>query len=274
LAAWITDSENMLTWRSIVNRVWHFHFGAGLVDSPNDFGRMGSLPSHPELLDWLAVQFRDGGGDVKALHRQILLSAVYRQSSEADAAKSKLDAGNRYLWRMNRWRLDAESVRDASLQVAGRLDVTAGGPSAEQFFFKDDHSPVYDYTRFDIDSAESRRRSVYRFLVRSVPDPLMERLDCPDPSTMTAKRNTTITAIQALALLNNPLLVKQAEYLAGRARSAGRALPEQVGALYRLALQREPSATELQLLSGYAEQHGLENASRLVLNSNEFLFVD
>jgi hypothetical protein len=124
---------------------------------------------------------------------------------------------------MNRWRLDAESVRDASLQVAGRLDVTAGGPSAEQFFFKDDHSPVYDYTRFDIDSAESRRRSVYRFLVRSVPDPLMERLDCPDPSTMTAKRNTTITAIQALALLNNPLLVKQAEYLAGRARSAGRA---------------------------------------------------
>jgi hypothetical protein len=260
----------MLTWRSIVNRVWHFHFGAGLVDSPNDFGRMGSLPSHPELLDWLAVQFRDGGGDVKALHRQILLSAVYRQSSAADAAKSKLDAGNRYLWRMNRWRLDAESVRDASLQVAGRLDVTAGGPSAEQFFFKDDHSPVYDYTRFDIDSAESRRRSVYRFLVRSVPDPLMERLDCPDPSTMTAKRNTTITAIQALALLNNPLLVKQAEYLAGRARSAG----EQVGALYRLALQREPSATELQLVSGYAEQHGLENASRLVLNSNEFLFVD
>jgi len=133
---------------------------------------------------------------------------------------------------------------------------------------------VYDYTRFDIDSAESRRRSVYRFLVRSVPDPLMERLDCPDPSAMTAKRNTTITAIQALALLNNPLLVKQAEYLADRARTAGAGLEAQVAALYRLALQREPSAKESAVLAGYARQHGLENASRLVLNSNEFLFVD
>jgi len=266
LAHWITDADNMLTWRSIVNRVWHYHFGAGLVDSPNDFGRMGSLPTHPELLDWLAVQFRDSGGSMKQLHRRIVLSAVYRQSAAKDSGKSKLDAGNRYLWRMNRWRLDAESVRDATLQVARKLDLTIGGPSVEQFYFKDDHSPVYDYTRFDIDSPASRRRSVYRFLVRSAPDPLMERLDCPDPSTMTAKRNTTITAIQALALLNNPLLVKQAEYLAARARD--------VAGLYRFALQREPSALEARVLTAYAAEHGLENAARLVLNSNEFLFVD
>jgi hypothetical protein len=274
LAKWVTDPDNMLTWRSIVNRVWHYHFGAGLADSPNDFGRMGSLPSHPELLDWLATQFRDSGGTMKQLHRQIVLSAVYQQASASSPAKSKLDAGNRYLWRMNRWRLDAESVRDAMLHVAGKLDLTMGGPSAEQFYFKDDHSPVYDYTRFDIDSPASRRRSVYRFLVRSVPDPLMERLDCPDPSTMTAKRNTTITAIQALALLNNPLLVKQAEYLAIRAREAGSNVPGQVAALYRLALQREPTALEARILGEYAEQHGLENAGRLILNSNEFLFVD
>lgn len=274
LAQWIVSPDNMLTWRSIVNRVWHFHFGAGLVDSPNDFGRMGSLPTHPELLDWLAIQFRDNGGSFKALHRQIVRSSVYRQASTADSAKAKIDANNRYLWRMNRWRLDAESVRDASLLVAGKLDTTPGGPSVEQFFFKDDHSPVYDYTRFDIDSPASRRRSVYRFLVRSVPDPLMERLDCPDPSAMTAKRNTTITAIQALALLNNPLLVKQAEYLAGRAREAGSELPMQVAALFRYALQREPEPKESALLTGYARQHGLENASRLILNSNEFLFVD
>ncbi|HEU0119213.1 MAG TPA: DUF1549 and DUF1553 domain-containing protein [Bryobacteraceae bacterium] len=274
LAHWITDRNNMLTWRSIANRIWHYHFGAGLVDSPNDFGRMGSLPSHPELLDWLAVQFRDNGGRMKQLHRQILLSAVYRQDSAADAAKARLDAGNRFLWRMNRWRLDAESVRDATLQAAGRLDLQMGGPSAEQFFFKDDHSPVYDYTRFDIDSPGSRRRSVYRFIVRSVPDPLMERLDCPDPSTMTAKRNTTITAIQALALMNNPLLVKQAEYLAARAREAGPGQTEQIQALYRLTLQRDPSASEAGILARYAAQHGLENASRLLLNSNEFLFVD
>ncbi|MBL8238744.1 MAG: DUF1549 domain-containing protein [Bryobacterales bacterium] len=267
LAQWITAKENMLTWRSIVNRVWHYHFGAGIVDSPNDFGRMGSLPTHPELLDWLAIQFRDTGGKLKSLHRQIVLSSVYRQASDSDAAKSKIDAGNRYLWRMNRWRLDAESIRDASLAAAGRLDLTAGGPSSEQFFFKDDHSPVYDYTRFDIDSPGSRRRSVYRFLVRSVPDPLMERLDCPDPSTMTAKRNSTITAIQALALLNNPLLVKQAEYLAARANG-------DVNLLFRYALQRESTAPERELLSAYAQKHGFANAARLILNSNEFLFVD
>jgi len=266
LAKWITDPNNMLTWRSIVNRVWHYHFGAGIVDSPNDFGRMGSLPTHPELLDWLAIRFRDSGGSMKTLHREIVLSAVYRQASTADNGKSKLDAGNRYLWRMNRARLDAESLRDATLAASGQLDLTAGGPSVEQFFFKDDHSPVYDYTRFDIDSPGSRRRSVYRFLVRSVPDPLMERLDCPDPSTMTAKRNTTITAIQALALLNNPLLVKQAEYLAARAGD--------VAGLYRLALQRKPSASEAKTLGNYAAKHGLVNAARLVLNSNEFLFVD
>lgn len=266
LAKWIADPNNMLTWRSIVNRVWHYHFGTGLVDSPNDFGRMGSLPTHPELLDWLAIEFRNSGGSMKKLHRQIVLSAVYRQSSVADAGKSKLDAGNRYLWRMNRSRLDAESVRDATLAASGKLDLTAGGPSVEQFFFKDDHSPIYDYTRFDIDSPGSRRRSVYRFLVRSAPDPLMERLDCPDPSTMTAKRNTTITAIQALALLNNPLLVKQAEYLAARAGD--------VAGLYRLALQREPLALETRVLTAYAAEHGLINAARLVLNSNEFLFVD
>ena len=124
---------------------------------------------------------------------------------------------------MNRQRLDAESVRDAVLAASGKLDLTMGGPSAEQFWFKDDHSPVYDYSRFDIDSPASYRRSVYRFIVRSVPDPFMDRLDCPDASLITAKRNTTITAIQALALLNNPFMVRQAEHLAARVRDAGAA---------------------------------------------------
>jgi hypothetical protein len=119
---------------------------------------------------------------------------------------------------MNRQRLDAESVRDAVLRGERKLDLTMGGPSAEQFWFKDDHSPVSDYSRFDIDSAASYRRSVYRFIVRSAPDPFMDRLDCPDASLITAKRNTTITAIQALALLNNPFMVRQSEHLAARAR--------------------------------------------------------
>jgi mono/diheme cytochrome c family protein len=274
LAHWITDPENMLTWRSIVNRVWQYHFGAGIVDSANDFGHMGSQPSHPELLDWLAVTFRDQGGSIKQLHKLILMSSTYRQRSANNRTNALADSDNRYLWRMNRQRLDAESVRDAALAVSGRLDLTMGGPSAEQFWFKDDHSPVYDYSRFDIDSPASFRRSVYRFIVRSVPDPFMDRLDCPDASLITAKRNTTITAIQALALLNNPLMVRQAEYLAARVRGLAAQPDRQVAWIYRLTLGRDPDAEESRRLVEFAARHGLENAGRAILNSNEFLFVD
>src|SRR5205807_10178560 len=139
-------------------------------------------------------------------------------SSAHNVANAAADSENRWLWRMNRSRLDAESVRDAILFISGKLDPTMGGPSAEQFWFKDDHSPVYDYSRFDVDSPASYRRSIYRFIVRSVPDPFMDRLDCPDASVIAAKRNTTITAIQALALLNNPFMVRQAGHLADRVK--------------------------------------------------------
>lgn len=275
LAHWITDRKNMLTWRSIVNRVWQYHFGTGLADSANDFGRMGSRPTHPELLDWLAATFRDGGGSLKALHKQIVMSRVYRQGSAGGgsdiAANLANDADNRFLWRMNRLRLDAESVRDASLALSGKLDLTMGGPSVEQFFFKDDHSPVYDYTRFDVDSAAARRRSVYRFIVRSVPDPFMDRLDCPDASLITGKRNTTITAIQALALLNNSFMVRQAELLAGRVRGLSPDPPEQIAWLYRLAVGRNPAPEEAARLFRFAAANGMENACRAMLNSNEFL---
>ena len=274
LAHWITAPDNMLTWRSIVNRVWQYHFGAGIVDSPGDFGHMGSSPTHPELLDWLAIAFRDQGGSLKRLHKLILMSATYRQSSAANSANNQADSENRYLWRANRQRLDAESVRDSVLAVAGKLDLTMGGPAAEQFWFKDDHSPTYDYARFDIDSPASYRRSVYRFLVRSVPDPFMDRLDCPDASLIAAKRNTTITAIQALALLNNPFMVRQAEHFAARVETLDADRTRQIAWLYRLALGRDPQAAEISRLAGFAGQYGLANAARAIFNSNEFLFVD
>jgi mono/diheme cytochrome c family protein len=274
LAKWITDPENPLTWRSIVNRVWHYHFGAGLVDSPNDFGKMGSRPTHPELLDWLAAEFRDNGGSFKKLHKLIVVSAVYRQSSNSDSERSKIDAQNQFLWRMNRRRLDAESVRDAALLVSGKLDLTMGGPSAEHFFFKDDHSPIYDYARFDVDAPESYRRAVYRFIVRSVPDPFMESLDCPDPSLLTPKRSSTLTAIQALAMLNDPFVLRQAEHLSKRLRETRSELTEQITEAYRLALGRKPTPEESQILTSYGEEHGLENVCRLILNSSEFMFVD
>ena len=273
LAEWLAHSGNPLTWRSAANRIWHYHFGRGLVDSPNDFGRMGAGPTHPKLLDWLAVEFRDSGS-VKNLHRQILLSATYRQSSAPNAAQAKADTANQFLWRMNRTRLDAEAVRDAVLRVAGQLELAMGGPSAEHFFFKDDHSPIYDYARFDVTSPASRRRSMYRFLVRSVQDPFMESLDCADPSLLVPKRSSTLTAIQALALLNDPLMVEQSRHLADRMRAAGVNLEAQIGFGFRLALGRSAVAEEVRDLAANARKHGLENSARLLLNSNEFIFVD
>jgi cytochrome c553 len=275
LARWITARDNALTWRSIVNRVWHYHFGAGIVDTPNDFGRMGSQPTHPELLDWLAVWFRDdAGGSLKKLHRLIVTSKTYRQSSAHRADAAKLDADNRLLWRMNRGRLDAESVRDAVLAAAGKLDLKMGGPGVQMFWFKNDHSPVYDYARFDPDGEGGHRRSIYRFIVRSVPDPFMERLDCPDPSLLAPKRSTTLTAIQALALWNNPFMLRMAEHLAARAREHSADSDTQVRFAARTVFGRDPSAEELQLFGAHARQHGMANLARLLFNTNEFLFVD
>ncbi|MBK7929910.1 MAG: PSD1 domain-containing protein [Bryobacterales bacterium] len=276
LAQWLTDRGNVLTWRSVVNRVWQHHFGTGIVDSANDFGRMGGKPSHPELLDWLAVWFRDDArGSLKQLHRLIVTSAVYKQSSAQRDDGAKVDAENRLLWRMNRTRLDAEALRDAMLAVAGKLDLTMGGPPVRMFFFKDDHSPVYDYARFDPTTPGANRRSIYRFIVRSVPDPFMDRLDCPDPSVLTAKRSTTITAIQALAVWNNPFVLRMAKEFAARVE-AGRVEAEGGGVerAVRLALGREATEAERAEYAAYAKKHGLANLCRVLFNTNEFLFVD
>jgi hypothetical protein len=274
LARWVIDEDNPLTWRSIVNRVWHYHFGQGLVLSPNDFGRMGGKPSHPELLDWLATWFRDGGGSFKKLHKLILSSSTYRQSSAHRAEPAKKDASNRLLWRGHRRRLEAECVRDGVLAVSGRLDLKMGGPSVRHFAFKDDHSPHYDYAKFDVDSAASRRRSIYRLLVRSVADPLMERLDCPDASLSTPVRYTTITAPQALALLNHKFMVRHAEHFANRLRGSAKAVPEQIDLAFRLAFGRRPRADEIEACGRLAKDHGLETVCRTLLNANEFLFID
>jgi hypothetical protein len=274
LAAWLTDKRNALTWRSIVNRVWQYHFGRGLIDTPNDFGRMGALPSHPELLDWLAAEFRDGPQSIKNLHRLICTSAVYCQSSAGDAAYERLDAANQYLWRMNRRKLEAEAVRDAVLAVSGKLDLTAGGPGYRAFAFKDDESPHYDYDQYDPDDSGSHRRSVYRLIVRSVPDPMMASLDCADSSAPVAKRNETLTPLQALTMLNNKFMVRMAEHFADRVTPLGGNTSERIAAACRLALARDPSSDELASLAAYADKHGLAAACRIILNMNEFTFID
>jgi hypothetical protein len=175
---------------------------------------------------------------------------------------------------MNRQRLEAEALRDAVLSMSGKLDRKMGGPSDQQFLFKDDHSPVYDYERFDADGPASHRRSVYRFIVRSVPDPFMECLDCADPSLLTPKRNATLTALQALSLLNNQFMVRQAEHFAARLEAATPDRDRQIPLAFELAFGRPPTAEEQRVVREYAAKNGLANACRVILNSNEFLFVD
>ncbi|HVW01919.1 MAG TPA: DUF1553 domain-containing protein, partial [Planctomycetaceae bacterium] len=264
LAEWVVDARNPLTWRSIVNRIWGLHFGRGIVDSPNDFGRMGSLPTHPELLDWLAVEFRDGKQSFKELHRLILKSSVYRQSAASNDAFAKLDGGNQYLWRMNRTRLDAEEIRDAVLAVSGKLDPRLGGPGYYLFGFKDDHSPHYTYQDHNPDDPASHRRSIYRFVVRSVPDPFMETLDCADPSLIVARRNETLTALQALALLNNKFMVRMSEHFADRTSKDAADVAGRINAMFRLALSRAATPEEIATLKPIAEQQGLASVARIV----------
>ena len=284
LAHWLTDERNVLTWRSIVNRVWHWHFGQGLSPTPNDFGAMGQAPSHPELLDWLAIWFRDEAkGSFKKLHRLILASETYRQRVLDDPSHrgQKIDANNRLLWRMNRQRLTAEQVRDGVMQLSGRLNSTMGGPPVLHFLHKGDQTfkntapPFVDYANFDPNSVDGRRRAIYRFIFRTIPDPLLDALDCPDGSGTVPVRATSSTAQQALALLNDKFLLNHAEHMARRIgdRHKGN-IPEQVQAAFQLILQRQASSHELEQFAGYVTSHGLANACHLLLNTNEFLYLD
>jgi hypothetical protein len=244
------------------------------VDTPSDLGKMGSPPTHPELLEWLACEFRSHGS-FKRLHRLIVTSSAYRQSSEHDEKAAKVDSDNRYLWRMNRRRLDAEGVRDAVLAVSGRLDRRMGGPGYDLFRFKDDHSPTYDHSDLErIHDPATYRRTVYRFTVRSVPNPFIDCLDGADPNQATPVRNVTLTALQALALLNNPFMVRQAAHFAGRLKEHSPKLQMQIEYAYRLAFGRPATQDELEAVTAHARKHGLAATCRVLLNANEFVFVD
>ncbi len=275
LAKWITDPRNPLTWRSIVNRVWQYHFGTGLVDTPNDFGKMGGLPSHPELLDWLAVSFRDDGGSFKKLHRLIVTSAAYRRSSRSGDTAAARDPENRLLWRMNRRKLEAEAVRDSILAVSGLLDLKMGGPAFQDFVvLHPEHSPHYEYHLADLSDRKVHRRSVYRFLVRSKPQPWMATMDCADPSMLVEKRTQTITPLQALAQLNNQLTLVAAKRFEERVQRDSKEEKLQVTRAFRLAVQRDPSVEELDKLAAYSREFGMTAVCRVLLNLNEFNFVD
>ena len=273
LAEWITHPDNPLTRRTIVNRLWHHHFGQGIVTTPSDFGLGGDRPSHPELLDWLATEFQRNGWRLKPVHRLIVMSATYRQASLAQDPKAAgLDSSNRLLWRQNPRRLDAESLRDSVLAVSGKLDLTMGGPGFKDFDYVEAYAPIYNYV--SPDKPELWRRSIYRFVVRTTPHTFMAALDCPDPANLTPARNRTTTATQALALSNNEFMLRQSRHLATRVENEGGPGVAGIDRAFILAFQRPPTASERQAAVSLVNEQGLFALCRALLNANEFAYLD
>jgi hypothetical protein len=273
LANWITHPENPLTARVMVNRLWHHHFGQGLVTTPSDFGLGGDKPSHPELLDFLASELIRSGWSLKHLHKLIVISAAYRQTSTTTHEKaSALDAQNRLLWRQNSRRLDAESLRDSVLGVSGKLNPERGGPGFRDFNYTEAYAPIYDY--ITPDALELWRRSIYRFVVRTTPHRFMTTLDCPDPANLTPARMQTTTALQALALSNNDFMLRQARYLATRIENESPDTAGRIRRAFELCFQRKPTAEEQREAGKLVAEQNLFALCRALINANEFLYVD
>jgi hypothetical protein len=276
LANWITDSRNALFARVMVNRIWHYHFGAGLVETPNDFGFNGGRPSHSELLDWLANELVRRQWSMKSLHRLIVTSAAYRQSSQSRPECVQMDADNRLLWRMSPRRLEAETFRDAVLSITGELNERVGGPGFQEFNLKQAVGTVTNnYAAADQTGNEFNRRTLYRAWARGGRNKLLDTLDCPDPSTTAPRRAVTTTPLQALALMNNIFVLRQAKVLANRIqREAGSDAAAEIGLAYELAFGRPATAEEIEVIRQKLGKDRLEVLTRALLNSNEFLYVD
>ncbi|MEY4566521.1 MAG: hypothetical protein RLY14_1491 [Planctomycetota bacterium] len=273
LANWLTHPNNPLTARVIVNRLWHYHFGRGLVETPSDFGLGGLQPSHPLLLDWLASELIEHRWSIKHIQRLICSSATYRQSSTYNEKAFQMDSNNRFLWRRSPQRLDAESLRDAILAVSGCIDRRFHGPGYRDFDYQEEYAPVYRYipaTRPDL-----WRRTIYRFVVRTTTHQFLATLDCPNAANMTPVRDRTTTPLQALALLNNEFMRSQADLFANRLKNE---CPDdemaQISRAFELCFFRKPSAAESQAATKLIASSGLESLCLMLFNANEFFYVD
>lgn len=273
LAMWLTDPSNPLPWRVMANRMWQHHFGVGMVDTPSDFGLGGGLPTHPELLDWLAGELLSNDGSIKHLQRVVCTSATYRQKSTHHTDGDALDSSNRLLWRMNPRRIEGEALRDAVLFASGCLNQQFGGPGFRDFDYEEEYAPVYKY--ITPDRPELWRRSIYRFVVRTTTHRFLAALDCPDPASLTPTRNTTTTVVQSLALLNNDFMLDQAGRMSQRidAEMPGDQ-PQQIERAFANAFGRAPSQGEKAAATRLMGTSGLKELCRILLNANEFVYVD
>ena len=251
LAKILTDTNNPLTARVIVNRIWHYHFGKGIVGTPSDFGSKGEPPTNPKLLDWLASEFMASGWSMKKMHRIILTSATYQQSSLWREDAGRLDPENKLLWRYPRHRLEGEPIRDSALAVAGLLNTKMGGPSSFPELPDGMPAPRGGW-KVNSDPSERNRRSVYVFVRRNTRYPMFDAFDMPDPHESCSRRNVTTSPIQALTMLNSKLTLEWAQSFAARVLdSAGDNLDKQIAAAYELAFSRKPSTGETQTAKSF-----------------------
>ncbi|HIE96271.1 MAG TPA: DUF1553 domain-containing protein [Fuerstia sp.] len=281
LAKWITSPDNPLAARVMVNRIWQYHFGAGLVETSSDFGLNGAAPSHPELLDWLAQEFISNNWSVKHLHRVIMSSQTYQQASSRTndmkdvnaqiADPAAVDSGNRLLWHFRSRRMEAEAIRDCMLQISGQLNLKMGGPGFN--FFKS-RGGLSGFPPIETFTANEMRRMVYAHKIRMEPVPVFGAFDCPDAGLPTPRRSQSTTAIQALNLFNSSFVIDQAEAFAKHVQAkAGESVEEQAGLAFRLALGRPLSEAEKVPVLDTVKTHGLPTLCRALFNSSEFLFI-
>jgi cytochrome c553 len=276
-AEWLVSPENPLTARVMVNRIWQHHFGEGIVRTPSNLGKMGEPPSHPELLDWLAVEFVERGWSMKATHRLMLTSEAYQMASRDIAANAAVDPENRLFWRMPRQRLEAEAIRDVILAAAGSLDGTLGGPNVFPYIDPDlfEKSSKRDWPGKPDDDPSTWRRSLYVFSKRSIRYPLFEAFDQPNLVNSTDRRNRSTVAPQALLLMNNSFVLLQAKQFAERIRrDAGADAGAQVEHAFRVALGRRPDAVEKQKALSFlqSDPRRLAEFCHVLFNLNEFVY--
>ena len=276
LAQWLTSRDNPLTPRVIVNRIWHHHFGRGIVRTLDNFGTMGDAPTHPELLDWLAVAFMDRGWSIKEMHRLLMTSESYQMTaSYRSDANSAEDPDNQLVWRYRPQRLEAEALRDSIMTVSGGIDLTVGGepifPYVPEEILKTSEKGVWHN---QADGPDVWRRSVYVYRRRSLGLPFFDTFDLPDQNQTAAARNVSTVATQALTLMNNEFVLGQAALFADRLeRAAPGDLDQQIDLAYRIALTRSPTADEAELAKALVADQSLVDLTHVILNLNEFLYL-
>jgi hypothetical protein len=276
LAEWLTSPQNPLPARVIVNRIWHHHFGRGIVATLDNFGQMGERPTHPELLDWLAVELMKRGWSIKQMHRLIMTSEAYRMASAYEnATDGEKDPQNQYVWRFRPQRLDAEIVRDSILAASGAINLTIGGPPVFPAIPKEVLTSVsFGVWKSEEDGASVWRRSVYVYRRRGLVFPMFQVFDLPEQNITAGARYVSTVPTQALTLLNNPFVLKQAALFADRVRqAAGDAAPRQIDLAYRIALTRPPTQAELSVALDFMKRQSLADLTHVLFNLNEFVYI-